>query len=142
MTTTRKCPECAEEILAEARKCKHCGSQVQPLRQGTATAETRQKPGCLGSIVRVVFGVVGFFVAVGFVFWCGTKIHREAPETTAIPNHVKCTLNKASCAHLKTELDTAEVRLRACNRAGKGCEEAEQVMDDSDFLMSQKGCYR
>ena len=23
--TTRKCPWCAEEVFAEARKCKHCG---------------------------------------------------------------------------------------------------------------------
>jgi hypothetical protein len=27
---TRKCPFCAEEILAEAKKCKHCGEYVDP----------------------------------------------------------------------------------------------------------------
>lgn len=27
----RNCPFCAEEILAAARKCKHCGSEVEPL---------------------------------------------------------------------------------------------------------------
>ena len=27
---TRRCPECAEDILAAARKCKHCGSSVTP----------------------------------------------------------------------------------------------------------------
>jgi len=27
----RKCPECAELILREAKKCKHCGSDVEPL---------------------------------------------------------------------------------------------------------------
>lgn len=27
----RKCPMCAEEIRAEAVKCKHCGSDVDPL---------------------------------------------------------------------------------------------------------------
>src|SRR2546428_7083239 len=26
----RKCPECAELILREAKKCKHCGSGVEP----------------------------------------------------------------------------------------------------------------
>ncbi len=27
----RKCPECAEKVLAEARKCKHCGSALEPV---------------------------------------------------------------------------------------------------------------
>lgn len=27
---TRRCPECAELIMAAARKCKHCGSSVDP----------------------------------------------------------------------------------------------------------------
>lgn len=26
---TKKCPACAEEVLAEARKCKHCGEVIQ-----------------------------------------------------------------------------------------------------------------
>lgn len=26
----RKCPYCAEQILSEATKCKHCGSEVEP----------------------------------------------------------------------------------------------------------------
>jgi rRNA maturation protein Nop10 len=29
----RKCPECAELILREAKKCKHCGTPVEPLAQ-------------------------------------------------------------------------------------------------------------
>jgi hypothetical protein len=31
--TERKCPDCAEMILAEAKKCKHCGSTVGPAVQ-------------------------------------------------------------------------------------------------------------
>ncbi len=27
----RKCPACAELILREAKKCKHCGSDVEPV---------------------------------------------------------------------------------------------------------------
>ena len=27
----RKCPECAELIKKEAKKCKHCGSSVEPV---------------------------------------------------------------------------------------------------------------
>jgi len=30
-TPTRKCPECAEMVQAEARRCKHCGSILAPL---------------------------------------------------------------------------------------------------------------
>ena len=29
--STRECPYCAEEILAKARLCKHCGRDVEPV---------------------------------------------------------------------------------------------------------------
>jgi hypothetical protein len=35
----RKCPECAELIKREARKCKHCGSQVEPLHAQQKASE-------------------------------------------------------------------------------------------------------
>lgn len=32
------CPECHEVIMAGARKCKHCGSNIDPQRKQTAAA--------------------------------------------------------------------------------------------------------
>jgi hypothetical protein len=29
----RKCPECAEVVLKEARKCKHCQSELEPVTE-------------------------------------------------------------------------------------------------------------
>lgn len=34
----RKCPYCAEKILAEAKICKHCGRDVEPISIPQATA--------------------------------------------------------------------------------------------------------
>ena len=31
VTTVRKCPFCAETILREAKVCKHCGREVEPV---------------------------------------------------------------------------------------------------------------
>jgi hypothetical protein len=36
----RKCPECAELILREAKKCKHCGAVVEPVAPAKAASVT------------------------------------------------------------------------------------------------------
>lgn len=45
----RACPFCAEEILAAARKCKHCGSEVEPIASPTAEPQPAAAPPELGS---------------------------------------------------------------------------------------------
>jgi rRNA maturation protein Nop10 len=41
---TRRCPECAEWILAAAQKCKHCGERVAPLPPPTPMRQQFDKP--------------------------------------------------------------------------------------------------
>jgi len=41
--TTKKCPFCAEEILSDAIKCKHCGEIVDPVQLRAKNAELSQK---------------------------------------------------------------------------------------------------
>jgi len=42
--TTKKCPACAEEILVEAKKCKHCGEYIEP-KNGTSNKQTGSTQG-------------------------------------------------------------------------------------------------
>lgn len=44
MTTTKRCPWCAEEILAEAKKCKHCGEFLERAAPGEGHLPAEQIP--------------------------------------------------------------------------------------------------
>lgn len=88
---TIKCPFCAEEILAEAKKCKHCGEWLKSssLVPDDASAVARavakgikkkefdeSNAGCLGVVALFTAIVVGFFThwIVGLIIFIGCMV--------------------------------------------------------------------
>lgn len=91
MRITKRCPYCAEEILVDAKKCKHCGEwlEVQPdkgSKDNTLTARELRNEigittpkklaedgtvGCLLAIVAVIAVAVGTYTHwfLGFILF-------------------------------------------------------------------------
>ena len=55
---TKKCPFCAEEILSEAKVCKHCNRNITEAEKPFY----RRSVGC-----AIPLGII--FVIIGFFFW-------------------------------------------------------------------------
>ncbi|OGU27074.1 MAG: hypothetical protein A2057_02715 [Ignavibacteria bacterium GWA2_35_9] len=73
MAETKKCPYCSEEILIDAKKCKHCGEYLDDtLRPKIQLPETKvvAKEGCflqtlnVGCIIIVVIIVVIILIGI------------------------------------------------------------------------------
>ena len=56
----KKCPFCAEEIHADARKCKHCGEMLD----GATTGSSKTRKIGIGSVLGWIFGPLFFLMAL------------------------------------------------------------------------------
>lgn len=62
---TQKCPFCAEEILVDAKKCKHCGEFLEEKPVVIEQTSKRYKKQMLVGVTVSVFGTLIFVIGVG-----------------------------------------------------------------------------
>ena len=104
---TKRCPFCAEEILAAAQKCKHCGSNLgdaprnaavvpPPMIQERADTPKPKSNGCW--IVAIVVAVVAFVPVVAILAAIALPQYR---------NYTQRSSNAACMAEAKAFMGTA-----------------------------------
>lgn len=102
METTKKCPYCGEEILAVAKKCKHCGRWLNEMHSGEKEDRQETPPiitrntnrinydtlffACFGAIVLEIVSAIqtSGFDGDGFISWVVSPIVNNVPEWLVI----------------------------------------------------------
>jgi hypothetical protein len=80
---TKKCPACAEEILFDAKKCKHCGEILGAWPGDQAKAETDS--GSKNTTVRTTLIATGVVAALGAGVFGAAWVTDIGRNETAIP---------------------------------------------------------
>jgi hypothetical protein len=80
---TKKCPACAEEILHEAKKCKHCGEILGSWAEQQLPSDEGSK--ARSTTVRTTLIVIGVLVALGGGLFTAAWITDVGRNDTAIP---------------------------------------------------------
>lgn len=75
--TTKRCPFCAEEILIDAVKCKHCGSML-----GTSPEEAPIKAGAQGDQFGVPLLLIPVVSTLLVIFWVGQMSLIQGPGSS------------------------------------------------------------
>lgn len=82
----KKCPYCAEEILEEAKKCKHCGEFLDNNLRNEKTPQSQIPPqeikviakeGCFLQTLNVgcmvIFSIIGLIVLFSIIGMCSRQ---------------------------------------------------------------------
>jgi hypothetical protein len=91
--TKKRCPYCGEEIMAVAKKCKHCNSwleeHAQPLRTSN---EIQKRPSTSTNTpwkinrTHIIIGAVAILAIIGGIYWISNdRSAHEPTKTTASP---------------------------------------------------------